>query len=746
MRRCGRSKDLDVDASLMTDGTATFRYPILLRYVLRCALPAIAAALFLFSLSNGWSSDNLLFGAFCAAVSLPWWWAFRRYGLTIRVNREGIHFVRGRKSTLAKWTALSAIWFSASGVSIAADGKRWHVLSDLSGWDQFERLLRDRASSEALAARPKPPFCIRTKWAGVIQPGIFCAALLIGGISQFATGQWKPSLVMLGVGGLFLFLLRGAVLWYRFDEDALFVQRLTGRERYPWSGLQFATITEMVLAMSFADECFVAVDGKQIARSVEDIFLSMQPFWGKHASSGALCAERRKPIWSWPVAAFWWTIIPVLVLVTFPEVIDSIRVKLGAGAYVCESIAKPEGACQTLHHIRTLLRFDIAVLPLMFVMVAGIHWAGEYCNRRREKLLSIFRPALALTITSTILILAAQSALLAALLYYVPLELANMRLTGLLITVIIGLVLGLYHIVRNTWSAVRPASLELNAVSVLQIEQPELWNLASSVAQNLGAPPPDNILLGLEPNYFATESHIRIDRLQANGYSLYISIPATRMMTEPELRAIIGHEFGHFRGADTAFTKHFFPPYNSAVKTLAAMANAPGSWSLLPAIYMLHFFLVSFGKAQSALSRDREFLADNAGAEASSSIDLASALVKLELFTPRISALVQERVYTDRATTAIGEQIHFTWPTIIPESLLEAQTPHPFDSHPALGSRLKNLKVDLSTILAMPIACGAARIFHTPEALEARLLAEMRAKSEVSTLSGEFTFVPNLPN
>jgi hypothetical protein len=176
------------------------------------------------------------------------------------------------------------------------------------------------------------------------------------------------------------------------------------------------------------------------------------------------------------------------------------------------------------------------------------------------------------------------------------------------------------------------------------------------------------------------------------------------------------------------------------------MANAPGSWSLLPAIYMLHFFLVSFGKAQSALSRDREFLADNAGAEASSSIDLASALVKLELFTPRISALVQERVYTDRATTAIGEQIHFTWPTIIPESLLEAQTPHPFDSHPALGSRLKNLKVDLSTILAMPIACGAARIFHTPEALEARLLAEMRAKSEVSTLSGEFTFVPNLPN
>ena len=99
---------------------------------------------------------------------------------------------------------------------------------------------------------------------------------------------------------------------------------------------------------------------------------------------------------------------------------------------------------------------------------------------------------------------------------------------------------------------------------------------------------------------------------------------------------------------------------------------------------MLHFFLVSFGKVQSALSRDREFLADNAGAEASSSLDLASALVKLELFVPIVSALVQERVYTDRPAVTFEEEIHFTWPSLIPDSLLEAQTPHPFDSHPAL--------------------------------------------------------------
>jgi Zn-dependent protease with chaperone function len=169
-----------------------------------------------------------------------------------------------------------------------------------------------------------------------------------------------------------------------------------------------------------------------------------------------------------------------------------------------------------------------------------------------------------LAIASTTLIAAAQSALLAALLYYVPLELANMRLSGLLITVGIGLALGLYQIARHAWSAIRPAPLEVDAVPALRVEQPGIWELAASVAHSLGAPPPDNILLGLEPNFFATESCISVDGVHADGYSLFISIPATRMMTEPELRAIIGHEFGHFRGptqhSPNVFSRSTTPP------------------------------------------------------------------------------------------------------------------------------------------------------------------------------------------
>ena len=728
----------------IADRAVTFRYPVYLRYALRGSVPAIVSLLFLFSLSHGWSSDNLLFGVFCAVVGFSWWLLFRRYGLAVTVDNEGIRFIRGSTSTFAKWSAFSAVRFSTSGVWLTANGRQWRIISDLSGWDQFERLLRDRASAEALAAWLIPPFRVRTKWAGIVQPGIFCAASLIGGVSKLAVGQWKPALVMLGVAGLFLFLLRGAVLWYRFGQDALLIQRLTGRERYLWDSLQFATVTDRVLAMSFASGELVAIDEKQITRSVEDVFLSMERYWAKRVTCGVHRADAAKPIWSWPIGAFWWTIVPFLVLVTFPAVIASIRAKLGTWASVCQSLPVPEGPCQTLHHVRTLLHVGIAVLIFMFAVAAGIHWTGEYCNRHRQKLLTFFRPTLVLAIASTILIVGTQSALLAALLYYVPLEFGNMRLSGLLITVGIALVIGLYHIARHAVGAIRPAHLEVDAVSVLPGEQPGIWELATRVARDLGAPPPDNILLGLEPNYFATDSRIDVDGVQAEGYSLYISVPATRMMTEPELCAIIGHEFGHFRGAHTTFTKSFFPLYSSAAKALAGMANAYGAWTLLPAIYMLHFFLVSFGKVQSALSRDREFLADNAGAEASSGVNLASALVKLELFAPTISTLVQERVYTDRAAEPLGEQINFSWPSFVPDSLLEAQTPHPFDSHPTLGNRLENLKVDLNTVFATPMAHGAVHILQVPDALEARIISEMRAKSDASSLSRKFTFIANL--
>ncbi len=143
-----------------------FRFPGYLRYLLRGSLPAIAAGLFLFSLSHGWTSDQALFGVFCLAAGLAWWWGFRRYGLTVTLQEDAIRFTRAGKSTSVPWAEITSVQFSTSGVRIRGKGSTWRVDSHLSGWEQFERLLRDHTSAQALAGWLIPPFTIRTKWRG----------------------------------------------------------------------------------------------------------------------------------------------------------------------------------------------------------------------------------------------------------------------------------------------------------------------------------------------------------------------------------------------------------------------------------------------------------------------------------------------------------------------------------------------------------------------------------------------------
>lgn len=262
----------------VAEGVNKFSYPIYLRYALRGSVPTIVAGLFLFSLFQGWTWDSLAFGVFCAAVALPWWWFYRRYGLTIIADSDGINFIRGRARTYARWATLSAVWFSTSGVHISANSRTWHVDSNLSNWDRLEKLLRHRACSEALMVRLTPPFRVRTKWIGLAQTGIFCTVLLVRGLNEITKGHWEIGVVIVGLGGFFLFLRRTAILWYCFWESRLVVQRLTRRENYMWVDLDCASANESVLTMSFAGKRPVAIAADEITRSPEDLFFSVKRF------------------------------------------------------------------------------------------------------------------------------------------------------------------------------------------------------------------------------------------------------------------------------------------------------------------------------------------------------------------------------------------------------------------------------------------------------------------------------------
>jgi Zn-dependent protease with chaperone function len=199
-----------------------------------------------------------------------------------------------------------------------------------------------------------------------------------------------------------------------------------------------------------------------------------------------------------------------------------------------------------------------------------------------------------------------------------------------------------------------------------------------------------------EADVEATDGHWR-------GRNLFLSLPLMRILDPAELRAVVGHELGHFRGRDAAYSTRFYPIYRGTGEAIGRLANAGAgsaarSVALLPAMVLLTLFYDGFAAAERAISRDRELAADAAGTEAASARDLGTALLKLTAFTeqwpPALEAVVGEArgatpvsnlgdVFVDRARKSAG-------PSALAD-VGERDIPHPTDSHPPVGQRLEAL-------------------------------------------------------
>ena len=299
-----------------------------------------------------------------------------------------------------------------------------------------------------------------------------------------------------------------------------------------------------------------------------------------------------------------------------------------------------------------------------------------------------------------------------------------------------------------------------NTVSGMRVsaeKAPELHEFVNGLAEKLGAQPPRNIVVGLEPNFFVTSAEVVTPESgrPLEGATLYISAPLARLMTMGEFAAVIGHELGHFRGADTAYSLKFAPVYAGLANMLAGTKYEKGErfyhgLAKLPARAMLHFMMTMFAINERAIGRQRELLADKAGAEASSPEALATALVKVVLYaglwesvlaenvdrlnqgkaTRNLSNLLEDRVRYDVEHTDIRKVI---------AAVVKRSIPHPTDTHPAVGRRMKSLGVDPASIddtaLRIP-EHSAIELFGNATALEENL-STMEHKRMV-----DFGFVP----
>ena len=281
-------------------------------------------------------------------------------------------------------------------------------------------------------------------------------------------------------------------------------------------------------------------------------------------------------------------------------------------------------------------------------------------------------------------------------------------------------------------------------------EQPGLHRFVAALADKLGARKPDNLVVGLDPNFFATSAAMRLPTEQraTSGTTLFLSLPLSRLFTREELAAVIGHELGHFRGRDTAYSQRFAPIYAGLGSAIESVSDSDGGavhWGALPARALLGFMYEVFATSERSIGRERELAADRAATEVAPVHALATSLVKCAMLSSlwdlirennvaRLNGGLVTRNLSMAFANAVKYDIDHDSLSVSIAEMLEVEIAHPTDTHPAISERLEALDGAPDTITvadlkvpgesAIRMLEGHREIEEELTALEHRLMVE----------------------
>lgn len=348
--------------------------------------------------------------------------------------------------------------------------------------------------------------------------------------------------------------------------------------------------------------------------------------------------------------------------------------------------------------------------------------ASRRCKSDRRLLLRIFSPGLKLCGITVALSVLLQGMLVILVLWNLGLV-RGFLFWKLFVPAVAATAVGVYAVCKSSLRPVQPVTAHVAGFAVTEDQEPAVWRLARALAKDVGSEPPDNIVLGVDPQFFVTEAATATLNGMCQGRTLFISAPLCRLISPEELGAILAHEFAHFSGEDTVYSQRFYPIYRGAMQSLEALSQASPDnfWRHLlhkPGLYMLSFFLHFFSSAESTISREREFRADRCAAGLTSPETFASALLKVVVLS-RIWESLDEFVLQHvarRAGIEVGGRtldplevyvalgpffeanapVHASSTDV--DSLCADVLPHPTDSHPPLGARVASLGVALQSV------------------------------------------------
>lgn len=263
---------------------------------------------------------------------------------------------------------------------------------------------------------------------------------------------------------------------------------------------------------------------------------------------------------------------------------------------------------------------------------------------------------------------------------------------------------------------------------------PALWARIRDLAARVDTAPPQHVIGGVDANFFVTEQSLQAGERRTSGRTLFISIPLLRVLAQEEADAVLAHELGHFVGGDTAAGAKLGPKLVAFDQYTEQMRT--GGATLLAYFLLIQYRLI-FELALQKSSREREFAADLVAAKLTSAESLARALVKVAAYAS-YRGDVEQQLFDQRQRHAdrldIGQRVAgglsaFSQSEAFSKAMHAGSVPHPFDSHPPLHERIRNVGHEMSeaayaaVVCEPPAACWTDAIADA-DAIEQRLWGE----------------------
>ncbi|MEV4474338.1 M48 family metallopeptidase [Nonomuraea salmonea] len=297
-----------------------------------------------------------------------------------------------------------------------------------------------------------------------------------------------------------------------------------------------------------------------------------------------------------------------------------------------------------------------------------------------------FRAVLAFTLLAGFYVLVGL--ILAAAVFFDVLLVVDFHANLVKFAVVFTLAAG--ALVRALVMVSRRGDGEQPGVAVGREHEPVLWQTVEELAQRVRTAPPDEIRLVPEVNAAVSED-TKFLGMKATRRRMFIGLPLLQTLTVDELRAVLGHELGHYSGAHTRLGAPVYRGRVSLIATVQGLRNHPFVQRLFTWYAKLYL------RISQAVSRRQELEADQFAVAIGGRQAMAGALRKIHSTAAGWDLYVNSYLVLTGAGGARPATVFGGFHALMSDPERQSQLARlaeqpdevsPYDSHPSLSERL----------------------------------------------------------